>query len=390
MGDEIEKDYIAANRPITTGLRLKILLCQNVGLVLGVAVMFLLGKYGAYLENLMKFWEWSSINRHAFLYRIFFCRMRPIQSVQWFEFLFGKWSFASWIVNAKERSSNVFLKWAFSFALFTLIIIVSWMSRLSPSECFTRLLLFEWLNGKTRYSMQSDSFFRKAMLGHGDETFRSASSRCWANGKFQQSLKRWRRYLSTSMAREFSPMWNSNASSTNQRSWNVEQRQQLAELIPFLVVYYLVVIQLRVDLTSILISSMTSSTPDVVPDVLPSQVLSVSPSLPSNKLLDNLTVNQLESFILVANRIESLEKSTPAPITATELREASFLHRSLQNTARWLLLLSRTIGHPTVCCHLPGRHHSYLGPEPTGCSTGENARKDRKTLDCSRSMTFPL
>ena len=28
-----------------------------------------------------------------------------------------------------------------------------------------------------------------------------------------------------------------------------------------------------------------------VPDVLPSQVLSVSPSLPTNKLLDNLTVN---------------------------------------------------------------------------------------------------
>ncbi len=30
---------------------------------------------------------------------------------------------------------------------------------------------------------------------------------------------------------------------------------------------------------------------DTVPDVLPSQVLSVSPSLPTNKLLDNLTVN---------------------------------------------------------------------------------------------------
>ncbi len=30
---------------------------------------------------------------------------------------------------------------------------------------------------------------------------------------------------------------------------------------------------------------------DIVPDVLPSQVLSVSPSLPTNKLLDNLTVN---------------------------------------------------------------------------------------------------
>ncbi len=37
----------------------------------------------------------------------------------------------------------------------------------------------------------------------------------------------------------------------------------------------------------------TSSGP--IPDVLPSQVLSVSPSLPTNKLLDNLTVNT--SFI---------------------------------------------------------------------------------------------
>lgn len=33
-----------------------------------------------------------------------------------------------------------------------------------------------------------------------------------------------------------------------------------------------------------------------VPDVLPSQVLSVSPSLPTNKLLDNLTVNKCVFF----------------------------------------------------------------------------------------------
>lgn len=33
-----------------------------------------------------------------------------------------------------------------------------------------------------------------------------------------------------------------------------------------------------------------------VPDVLPSQVLSVSPGLPTNKLLDNLTVNKI-SFV---------------------------------------------------------------------------------------------
>jgi hypothetical protein len=55
MGDEIEKDVIDAKQPITTVLRLKILLCQNSGLVLGFVIMFLLGKYGEYLENLVKF-----------------------------------------------------------------------------------------------------------------------------------------------------------------------------------------------------------------------------------------------------------------------------------------------------------------------------------------------
>lgn len=55
MGDEIEKDYLETNRPITIGLKLKILLCQNSGLVLGVIIMFILGKYGEHLENLVKF-----------------------------------------------------------------------------------------------------------------------------------------------------------------------------------------------------------------------------------------------------------------------------------------------------------------------------------------------
>ncbi len=54
MGDEIEKDYIEAKQPITTGLKLKILLCQNSGLILGFVIMFLLGKYGVSLENLVK------------------------------------------------------------------------------------------------------------------------------------------------------------------------------------------------------------------------------------------------------------------------------------------------------------------------------------------------
>jgi len=55
MGDEIEKDIIDAKQPITTVLKLKILLCQNSGLILGFVIMFLLGKYGENLENLVKF-----------------------------------------------------------------------------------------------------------------------------------------------------------------------------------------------------------------------------------------------------------------------------------------------------------------------------------------------
>ncbi len=54
MGDEIEKDHIEAKRPITVGLKLRILLCQNSGLILGFVIMFLLGKYGQHLENIVK------------------------------------------------------------------------------------------------------------------------------------------------------------------------------------------------------------------------------------------------------------------------------------------------------------------------------------------------
>ncbi|CAF3235147.1 unnamed protein product [Rotaria sp. Silwood2] len=45
MGDEIEKDHIDSKKSITTILKLKILLCQNSGFILGVILMFLLGKY---------------------------------------------------------------------------------------------------------------------------------------------------------------------------------------------------------------------------------------------------------------------------------------------------------------------------------------------------------
>ncbi|CAF3672080.1 unnamed protein product [Adineta steineri] len=55
MGDEIEKDYLQANQAVTTVVKLKILLCQNSGLILGFVIMFVLGKYGEHLENLIKF-----------------------------------------------------------------------------------------------------------------------------------------------------------------------------------------------------------------------------------------------------------------------------------------------------------------------------------------------
>jgi hypothetical protein len=54
MGDEVEKDYIESKQPITIFLKLKILLCQNSGVILGVVIMFLLGKYGTHLENLVQ------------------------------------------------------------------------------------------------------------------------------------------------------------------------------------------------------------------------------------------------------------------------------------------------------------------------------------------------
>ncbi|CAF3416084.1 unnamed protein product [Rotaria socialis] len=51
IGHEIEKDYTTANKPITRKLRLEILLSQNIGVVLGIAIMFLLAKYGEILSQ---------------------------------------------------------------------------------------------------------------------------------------------------------------------------------------------------------------------------------------------------------------------------------------------------------------------------------------------------
>jgi hypothetical protein len=55
MGDEIEKDYLENGQPITVSLKLRILLCQNGGLIFGVAIMYVLGKYGERLENLIQY-----------------------------------------------------------------------------------------------------------------------------------------------------------------------------------------------------------------------------------------------------------------------------------------------------------------------------------------------
>lgn len=49
MGDEIEKDYIESKQSITIFLKLKIFLCQNSGIILGVIIIFLLGKFGTNL-----------------------------------------------------------------------------------------------------------------------------------------------------------------------------------------------------------------------------------------------------------------------------------------------------------------------------------------------------
>ncbi len=68
----------------------------------------------------------------------------------------------------------------------------------------------------------------------------------------------------------------------------------------------------------------TTSSSGSIPDVLPSQVLSVSPSLPTNKLLDNLTVKEkLGDFIfclfIYLLFVFNLEKSKTFTIFTTKL-----------------------------------------------------------------------
>lgn len=54
MGDEIEKDKLQSQQQITMFFKLKILFCQNSGIIVGVIIMFFLGKYGIHLENLIE------------------------------------------------------------------------------------------------------------------------------------------------------------------------------------------------------------------------------------------------------------------------------------------------------------------------------------------------
>ena len=55
MGEEIKRDYATSKKTITTLLKLKIFLCQNSGVVVGLAIMYVLGRYGERLENLVQF-----------------------------------------------------------------------------------------------------------------------------------------------------------------------------------------------------------------------------------------------------------------------------------------------------------------------------------------------
>ena len=46
MGNEIEKDYSMERKPITKWLKIRILLSQNLGVLIGLATIYFLAKYG--------------------------------------------------------------------------------------------------------------------------------------------------------------------------------------------------------------------------------------------------------------------------------------------------------------------------------------------------------
>jgi hypothetical protein len=62
-----------------------------------------------------------------------------------------------------------------------------------------------------------------------------------------------------------------------------------------------------------------ASSSGVIPDVSPSQVLSVSPSLPTNKLIDNLTVKFYHFEFDFLFNFFSLEKPKTFTIITTKL-----------------------------------------------------------------------
>ena len=96
-----------------------------------------------------------------------------------------------------------------------------------------------------------------------------------------------------------------------------------------------------------------------VPTVSPSQILNVSPSLPTNKLLDNLTVSRMYAqnhFYRI-----NLEKSKTFTVITTKLRETSLFYESIQNTLGRFLLFTWTTWCATLCCDLSRRHCSHLG-----------------------------
>lgn len=51
IGDEIERDYLESKQFVTKFVKLKIFLCQNSGVILGVCLMFVLARYGGYFEK---------------------------------------------------------------------------------------------------------------------------------------------------------------------------------------------------------------------------------------------------------------------------------------------------------------------------------------------------
>ena len=51
MGNEIEKDYRTTHRSVTKIFKLKILFSQNIGVLLGIGIMFGLAKYGELLAQ---------------------------------------------------------------------------------------------------------------------------------------------------------------------------------------------------------------------------------------------------------------------------------------------------------------------------------------------------